>query len=225
MFVTSFSPDGYALYGEKFLLSFLAHSDESITVYYEDVPPPLTDERIIYKNLFDVPGCLQFLEVCLRVPAFKGEVNGKVNYRYNIFRFSRKSFAQIDAAQYDDKLFWIDADVVLKDTLEIPEFDGKFMMYLGRPKWHSCASFVGWDNTHKQANEFWSVYMQLYLSGQIFILPEWHDSFILDEIRNGLQLESKNLADGINIDGPFNVFDHVFSWGNHKKGNLKYAAA
>ena len=102
MFVTSFSQDGYKLYGEKFLLSFLAHSDESITVYYEDVPPPLTDERIIYKNLFDVPGCLQFLEVCLRVPAFKGEVNGKVNYRYNIFRFSRKSFAQIDAAQYDD---------------------------------------------------------------------------------------------------------------------------
>ena len=225
MFVTSFSQDGYKIYGEKFLLSFLAHSDELITVYYEQTQPDLRDERIIYRNLFDVPGCLQFLDVCTKLPAFKGEVNGRVNYRYNIFRFCRKSFAQIDAAQYDDKLFWIDADVELNDTLVVPEFDDHFMLYLGRPKWHSCASFVGWDNTHKQAHEFWSIYLQLYLSGQVFILPEWHDSFILDEIRNGLKLDAKNLADGHNIDGPFNVFDHVFSWGHHKKGNLKYAAA
>ena len=225
MFVTSFSQDGYNLYGEKFLLSFLAHSDEPITVYYEQTPPALKDERIIYKNLFDVPGCINFLDVASRVPAFRGEVNGKVNYRYNVFRFCRKSFAQIDAAQYDDKLFWIDSDVEITGTPVIPDFDGHFMMYLGRPKWHSCASFIGWDNTHEQAKEFWSVYYQLYLSGQVFILPEWHDSFILDEMRRGLGLKAKNLAEKYTFDGPFNVFDHVFSWGHHKKGNLKYAAA
>ena len=225
MFVTSFSQDGYKLYGEKFLLSFLAHFDEPITVYYEELKPALQDERIIYKNLFDVPGCLQFLDAASRLPAFKGEINGKVNYRYNVFRFSRKSFAQIDASQHHDKLYWIDSDVELSGTPEVPDFDGNFMMYLGRPNWHSCASFVGWDNTHGQAHEFWSVYYNLYLSGQIFILPEWHDSFVLDQLRTVLKLDAKNLADGLNIDGPFNVFDSVFPWGHHKKGNLKYAAA
>lgn len=225
MFVTSFSQDGYKLYGEKFLLSFLAHFNEPITVYYEEVPPPLQDERIIYKNLFDVPGCLQFLEVCTKLPVFRGELNGKVHYKLNIFRFSRKCFAQIDASQHHDKLYWIDADVEISDTPVIPDFDGNFMLYLGRPKWHSCASFVGWDNTHKQAEAFWSTYYNLFLSGQVFLLGEWHDSFILDQIRNGMKLEAKNLAGGLNIDGPFNVFDSVFAWGHHKKGNLKYAAA
>jgi len=225
MFVTSFASDGFKLYGEKFLLSYLAHVDEPIMVYYEQNIPPIQDERIIYKNLFEVPGCVQFLDATARLPIFRGELNGKKNYRLNIYQFCRKCFAQIDASQHAEKLFWIDADVELTDTPVIPEFDGHFMLYLGRPGWHSCASFVGWDNTHPNAKPFWSVYYNLYLSGQVFLLKEWHDSFILDEMRREMNLDAKNLAEEFKIDGPFNVFDKVFPWGHHKKGNLKYAAA
>src|SRR3990167_8248083 len=110
MFITSFSPSGFDLYGDKFLRSFLEHSEEKITVYFENIKPLIDDERIIYKNLFDVPGCLQFLETTHHLPIFRGEVNGKKTYKLDIFKFSRKCFAQIDSSE-EEKLYWLDADM------------------------------------------------------------------------------------------------------------------
>lgn len=227
-FVTSFGPDGYEVYGKRFLESWVKHGpqDAQLFVYVEGWPAEQGGDRVEYRDLFDIPGIQEFL-FCCTLPAMQGRImGGKRNYRYDVSRFCRKSFAQCDAASdYSGPLYWIDADVELTAPVELPEWGEEFMQYLGRPDWHSCASFVGWNCAHPIASEFWRVYYNLYVTGTVFALEEWHDSYVLDWIRHQMKLPARNLAEGLEMKGPANVFDKVFSWGHHYKGNLKFTEA
>jgi hypothetical protein len=226
-YVTSFSAAGYKLYGRKFLETFVEHHQDVIWVYAEDTALDLRHPRIVVKDLFKVPGCVEFLQQC-QFPAFQGRLWGenKRNYRYDAFTFCRKSFAQCDAAASGgDWLVWIDADVELAGTLPAPS-GSHFMSYLGRPAWHSCASYVAWNLGHPVSGLFWERYRALYVTGTVFALREWHDSYVLDTLRTNLQLPAVNLAADIppeKLDGSSNVFDLVFPMGHHKKGRLKLA--
>jgi len=164
-----------------------------------------------------------------RFPAAQGRLWGgdQRNYRYDVHKFCRKSFAQIDAAvqhfnEGGDTLYWIDADVEFLSTFTLPRTDHTFMVYLDRPEWHSCASFIGWNLKHTACKEFFDRYLGIYSTGTIFALPEWHDSYVLDWLREQLKLPSENLAAGLDLKGPANVFDEVFESARHKKGNLKF---
>ena len=97
------------------------------------------------------------------------------------------------------------------------------MLYLDRPEWHSCASFIGWNLTHPSCKEFFDRYLGVYTTGTVFALPEWHDSYVLDWLRELLNIPCENLAAGLDLKGPANVFDEVFSSARHKKGNLKFS--
>lgn len=226
--VTSFGPDGFRLYGQTFLESYVEHVDVPIDVYYENDKPDFDHPLVKFHDLFKVNGCLEFLEQC-SFPAMRGELwaDGKRNYRYDIFKFSRKSFAQIDAASRSpQKLYWIDADIEFKAPFQFPDMGDAFMVYLGRPEWHSCASLVGWNLHHPVAGEFFRRYWLLHMTGTVFCLPEWHDSFVLDWLRQQTGVPAINLAQGMDLKGPANVFDAVFGdVAHHKKGNLKHAAA
>lgn len=219
--VTSFSEEGFALYGAKFLESYHEHVDAPLTIYTEwDFKSPDFE----CKDLRKVPGFQEFLAVSGMLPAFRGRAWGEEqrNYRYDVHTFFRKSFAQIDAASHHgDWLYWIDADIEFTGPFRFPQRDA-FMLYLGRPEWHSCASFVGWNLKHEASGEFWKRYWLLYVTGTVFALPEWHDSFILDWLRHEMQFPAHNLAAGLDLKGPANVFDEVFPNAHHKKGNLKF---
>ena len=226
--VTSFSDDGYEQYGRRFLETYVEHHDVPIVVYYEGLLPEFQHELVTYKDLFKTNGCTEFLKQC-DFPAMRGDLwaEGKRNYRFDIFKFCRKSFAQIDAASSnDDWLYWIDADVEFSGPIEFPKVDDVFMLYLGRPTWHSCASFVGWNLKHEKAGEFFKRYWLLHMTGTVFCLPEWHDSFILDWLREQTQVPTVDMAQHLeDLDGPANVFDRVFPSAHHKKGALKNAPA
>ncbi len=231
-FVTSFSKEGYAVYGKTFLESAIKHLPKSaeIVVYYEgENPSDITDDRLVYKNLYDIPGVKEWLMSAGFFSMMRGVSHGQRNYRYDAFRFTRKIFAQCDAASgYDGLLFWIDADTVFKDDIgesffrEILEDD--FIAYMDRPSWHLCASFVGWNTRHDQNVMFWTRLWDLMFSGDFLILPEWHDSYILAMMIDGLDLKANDIAKDIKLeDGPVNVFNYVFKGrAEHKKGNLKY---
>jgi len=222
------SKEGYKQYGKTCLEGLVKHFPCPITVYYEDEKPDFEHEKITYKPLFEVEGCTQFLGVMATLPIFSGIINGKRNYRFDIFKFARKCFAQFDAASdKDDLLFWVDADTVWEKDISTDVLhdmlDDTFMAYLGRPDWHSCASFIGWNLEHVRSDEFWHAYFDTLMSGKVFLFEEWHDCFILDVLRRVLDIPQKNLAEGIKLgNGPVNVFDHVFKGtAHHLKGNLK----
>ena len=231
-FVTSFSKEGAEKYGNRMVESFLKHWPGDIHVYMEEPPETQGDGRIHYHNLMEVPGCPETIAALSVLPMTQGRPwpNQPRNYRFDACKFVRKVFAQADAATgYEGLLFWIDADVIIEGDMTENEFrmmfeDGEMMLYMNRPKWdHSCASFVGWDMDHEQAPKFWESYFGMIVSGRFLLLPQWHDSFWLDVVREQGGFSAKDLAADLTLeDGPANVFDEVFKGkAKHLKGNIK----
>jgi hypothetical protein len=218
--VTSFSADGYKQYGKRFLETYVEHVGLPIDVYYEE-RPDFEHELVTYWDLFHVEGCTQFLQMA-SFPAARGKIWGEgYNYNFDAFKFCRKAFAQIDAAsRQPDKLFWLDSDIEFTESF-VPPDDFEFMEYLGRPEWHSCTSFIGFNLEHEIAGEFFKRYWMIYVTGTIFALEAWTDCHVLDWLREQSGVPAKNLAEGLALQGPANVFDAVFDSAHHKKGNLK----
>lgn len=235
-YVTSFNLDGYELYGKKMLDGFLEFWPEGdIWVYAENFGEVLVpeerhvDPRIRWIDLWKVPQVAYFVDWLSERPIFKGETpDGKKNYKLNIYKFCRKSFAQMDAAEdFDGTLVWIDGDVETVDDVPMSWLEGfiadKAMCYMGRSKWHLCASFLMWDMSRQEAKDFFSAYKDAYLKGYVFALPEWHDSFIVEVLMNSLDIPRNNISADIDLPGPFNVFDLVFRGrARHLKGALKH---
>lgn len=236
--VTSMDDAMYRDYGKAMVESTLEHWPGDLYLYYVGVknkPQGIKKHpRLHLVNLNGVPGFPQFRNATAGFPIFAGRVHDQYDYRLNAHTFGIKPFAQMDCAtDYDGLLFWLDADT--RTVAPVTEewlrglFSGELMVYQGRPSWHSCASFVGWDCSHKQNSYFWLNYVDMLASGRFMLLPEWHDSFWLDALRDGLGLEATNIAPDNIGDGPVNVFDIVFSGrayhykGNKKKGPQRYA--
>lgn len=220
--ITSFSREGFELYGERFLETYVEHVDAPLTVYYEYQAPEFEHPLVSFRNLMEVPGTQVFLNMS-DFPAAHGHAWGEDarNYRYDVHKFCRKSFAQCDAAASHGKwLYWIDADVEFTSDFTLPKREA-FMLVLDRPEWHSCASFVGWDLEHPTSGEFWRRLWTLYVTGTVFALPEWHDSYVNDWLREQMHLPYVNLAAGLDLKGPANVFNEVFESARHFKGALK----
>lgn len=229
-YVTSFSAKGYEQYGQRFLQTYVEHMHHPIVVYVEaacDFRHPL----VTYKPLFNVPGCQEFLSKMV-FDIMHGKMwDGKYDYRFAISRFCRKHFALLDAAEHEamnggDWLVWLDADIELGESIPDP-VDGPFMYYLGRPEWHSCTSYVAWDVRKSCNADWWYNLKNLYMTGSVFVMPEWHDCFINDWLRDNMKVDAINLAApyAAQLKGPANVFDFVFQQSHHKKGALKHTEA
>lgn len=173
-FCTSFSPQGYELYGKRFLEGFLRYSNFPIYVYHENSEPDLKGP--IYKNLFQQNELMEFLKDC--------PPDG-MNYRFQANRFARKVFAVTNTKEADWWI-WIDADVevfgpINEAFLDKVCPDGYDGSYIGRRDWHhSECGFVGYrgEETLKRLR-------RVYTSGELFALDEWHDSFVFDCVRTG----------------------------------------
>lgn len=193
---TSFSPKGYEVYGKKFLETFLEYWPIEIAVFYEGQKPGITDSRVSY---FDLLEDSEFR-------AFQGEYGyfqGK-DYRFMATKFSPKVFAKTSSLRPKcDWWVWIDADVVTTKTIDDRFFKetcpaGFTGSYIGRKDWdHSECGFVSY-NLNVGGKEFLEDFRQLYVTGSLFSLQQWHDSFAFDWLRE--QNENnlfKNLAEGI----------------------------
>lgn len=235
--VTSMSRDMYEQFGKKMIESTIKHWPGELYVYFKgsENKPPKKYPGVTYKNLNTVPGFREFDQATSFFHVMRGQINNQYEYRTNVHTFAMKTFAQMDAAvDFDGLLFWIDADTFTVEDVSENWLRGimadTYMAYMGRREWHSCASFVGWNCNHQHNVPFWSQYADLLMSGRFLLLEEWHDSFLNDVIREGMQIAAKDLADGLPLrKGPVNVFDAVFAGkahhykGNKKKGPQRYA--
>ena len=99
--VTSFKPSGYDLYGKAFIESFVKWVELPLVVHVggEDNVLDLSHALIQYKDLFSARGMLDVLN-WTNLHAAKGRIWGdeEADYLFNVHRFCRKSFAQIDMA-------------------------------------------------------------------------------------------------------------------------------
>jgi len=242
-FVSSMNMNLYNHYGSVFLSEFEKYSNDDINlinVFEGDIP------AVLHKNkkIFTIP--LQS-EQHVKFQMFFGrlwEANGlriihqKKNnneqtfnlnwdYKFNAMKFSFKIFSIFLALEHQkmgDNFIWIDADMrCLKrfgaDGINkfMPNED-QIMSYLGRKSHYSECGFLGFNNNHAQTSKYLNRVKDIYTTGEIFSLDEWHDSWIWDHVRGEFENKGnkfKNISTNPNADHPFvnsglqEFFDHL----------------
>ena len=220
--VTSFSPEGYKIYGEA-CLKTLNRWPCKFIVYYEQ-KPDFESPNIEYRYLYDIEGIRAFLEHLRSVDGSSGYMEGRYDYRFDANRFCRKVFCMDTVFDEDWEVFWLDADTLT--TKPIPEeflrnlIKNDPFCYLGRSNFCSETGFLGFNTDHKDFKTFRSNYLPTYTSGRFMNLKTWEDAVVFDHARKGLRGNDLNhtALQGIDHVWPYTVLGQYME---HLKGGRK----
>ncbi len=193
------------------------------------IPRYIFNERIVFEDISALEGLKAFKNSYAADPKANGDIDGKYHMKFDAIKFAHKVYSLIDGATRNDAdiYFWLDADTVTHSKISeqylldlIPE--DCYTAYLGRdhlpkPMYSECG-FVGYRATppfaelHAMFMDHWK---DIYDSGFIFHLPEWHDSWIYDFVRTQLGAPGHSWSRGLpNSTHPFlqkfgNYMDHL----------------
>jgi hypothetical protein len=131
----------------------------------------------------------------------------KESFLWDAVRFSNKVFCVINAvrnSQEYDYVLWIDADTFTFRPVPLNFFSNLLPMdtmltYLGRENpmlndggvYPECG-FVGYNLKHVEIQNFINDWEDLYKTGNVFKILEWHDSFVFWHLTK-LYREQKNI--------------------------------
>ena len=181
--VTSFTEDGFQLYGKEFIRTFIEYWPKSVklVVYYEG-----THIRHDWKPIGEVPNLESWMRVIAPFAMFSGSLYNQYDIRYDA-RTNRVIFMQNHALRtYKGKVFWMDGDTITHSP--VPESfldevlpDDKLCCYLGRGDWYdSETGFIGFNYGHPQCEEFMRIEENTLFSGIIFTQHAWWDMVTFD---------------------------------------------
>lgn len=220
--VTSCSAKGFEQYGARFIETFVQYwpSDVVLNIVSEDDLPVKEFQRnhpergIVFWPLSRSQNYNEFAAKYAGARWTQGQggaprphgiaplwKDGKnYNFRFDAFKFSKKVFAieLVSSLVSADPLFWVDADTLTHAPVPMTLFNKVLppsfaLSCLFRPKYHSECGFVGYNLAHSAAKPFIGSFSALYHTGAVFELPEWHDSWVFDWLRNKLQTRTYNI--------------------------------
>jgi len=217
--VTTMSLKGYELYGHRFWDSYLSTFPPlELAVYSEDELP------------------IPHLKLTLQEDFVKRNRHRSTNnFKYDAVRFCYKPYAIKTAYDFftqepnNTRLLWIDSDTVFKQRLT-EEWITKnlydqtaYLAYLGRPNYHSETGLLLFNTQHPYTKTYINQVVNLYNTDNIYTLPEWHDSYIWDYVR---ELNTKEHAHNISKDIPKVPGGHILNYCfgdtlDHLKGKRK----
>jgi hypothetical protein len=218
--LTTFHQEGLDVYGQRFLDSFATNIDKRIKllVYAEDCTPVNPDpEQITILDAKKVlPKLVAFKMRWGAVPKANGIPPDDIKarrprdwhkeFKWDAVRFANKTYAVYDAVQRSkDWCVWMDADTFVHSTWAYEDFlkqlpDNAWITYVGRGKgsqtWPECG-FYGLNLNHPVCHEFLKEFERVYEEADngIFLLEEWHDSFVFGSILNNMKLQFPNAHD------------------------------
>lgn len=241
--VTSFSKPGYLEYGHKFLRSFGEFWAKEIDLrLYTEAPlksgpgKHATDRHVGVIDTRWLPERQVFMNRYARSPAANGrgvmpcwkekDKGDGYSYRTDAVKFSNKVFAIHNAAEglKTGGLIWIDADVVTTAHVE-PHMIAKIISdcdvaYLGRERGTSECGFIYFSLP--AALDFIRAWTDLYNTGAIFKLSEWHDSYAFDHMREKFtSLVFKDISSPRRRQGHVWVDSPLGAFSDHLKGERK----
>lgn len=229
--VTTMHRKGFDQYGKEFLEGFLRSWPEAceLVFYAEDfvIDGGVSDRVRVLDLHREIPRLRAFKLKHSDTPVAHGLLKSGYDYRFDAVRFSNKAYVLSHAAAHcrTRYMVWLDADTsmfqrVPANFIERVLDGGIFMAYLGRFGNHSEAGFLPFDLAHAGATEFFSTLNDVYESGELFKVREWHDSHIIDCCRSLLCARGVIRARDLNVHGaghPFvNSAPGIFM--DHKKG-------
>ena len=245
--VTTFHPAGLAQYGQTMIDSFDRYWPASVplVVYAEHCEPRVPSGRVTTMDLMTAcPDLVWFKKTHANNPVAHGQIarDTSVPFRDNQFkwdavRFSHKVFTVIHAcASLDtDWVIWLDADTktfapVPDDFLDQVCDPGAMACYLGRrEKYHSECGWVAYNRRHPDLRAFMDRWRDLYRTGDLFNLREYHDSFVFDVLRRDFQAlrntRFHNLSPELPGKGPGHPFiaSRLGEYMDHMKGSKRKA--
>jgi hypothetical protein len=188
--VTSFNPAKQP-YGIRCLESLAKHFPGKVVAYLEgEIPREPWSPAVEVKDFWAIPGIKEYLEKIKRVAGSDGAGGKDYDYRFDASKFCRKVFAQDQAFDLGTEVFWFDADCVvfrpIPGTLLRSLIQGVPFAYLGR-KSYTETGWLGFNTAHEKFKDFRAKYLNCFLSGRIFQMPEWHDCYAFDYARQGIK--------------------------------------
>lgn len=199
-FITSFSAKLFKQYAHRLTQSYSLHMHQfgNLICYSEDMTP-------------NVSGCIEVRALDFAdLRSFQMACEPTEDYRYDAGRFANKVWAMIDGSKdADDLCFWVDADCVFLRGMS-DDYLRKLIppsYYMGSFQRSSYVEtgFWGVRAGHDQHKAFMDALKDVYLSGTIFKLPQWHDCFALDFTRTLFEQEGRiravNLTKTLNGSG------------------------
>ena len=244
--VTTMHANGYKLYGERMIRSFLQHWPvvQKLVVYTEgfDLAADLAnDPRIVVRDLLSCcPGLVAFKQRHASNPAANGRVDPArrdPDFAFDAVRFSHKVYALHHAVQHAlpgiSAVIWQDADTVThapvpEDFLErnFPLDPAVGIYYLGRSQQHSECGWMIFNLLNLHMGEFWESFIEQYNRDLLFELAEWHDSFVFDHVRKKLEavgMVNSSITPGYVRGHPF-IHSFLGEYMDHLKGPKRKAA-
>ena len=245
--VTTFHAAGLEQYGQTMIDSFDHHWPQSVplVVYAESCVPRVPSARVQVRDLLiSSPDLVEFKRRWAHDPVANGMVakDTRVPFKDNAFkwdavRFSHKVFAVIHACATleSDWVIWLDADT--KTFAPVPHTfldeiceQGAMACYLGRrEKYHSECGWVAYNRRHPDLASFMDRWRDLYHTGDLFRLREYHDSFVFDVLRRDFQALRGTKFSNISPDLPGKGPGHPFiasalgRYMDHMKGSKRKA--
>lgn len=234
--VSSMNLKLYQSYGKNFVDSWeaMADNDVRLVIFFEgnnnDIPKISSEQICIIpieseiqaKFLSKFSNFTQANGIQLvKLEKFPGLAKYSYNFRYDAIRFSFKIFSlykYIQSSLFTSNFGWIDSDIVCLRKFSSEDLDEFFpeahqiASYLGRdsfpkPNSYSECGFIGYNYNNPDCAKFIHTMLEMYMSGDIFMQKEWHDSFIFDVVRKDFETEGKTFK---NISSKFMGEEHPF---------------
>jgi len=234
--VTSCSLDGWNRYGAKGVATLLQYWPPEVHVHLvsEDVLPldamrqlACEQGRLMFWDLGLHERATGFYEQHRKNNTAKGHMHTHYDFRKDAWRFSKKVFAIEMVARYTagGRLIWLDADTVTLSPVPMEMLQrmppNEFSLaFLDRSrKYHSECGFVGYNLNRDDTRNFIATFADLYVSGEVFKLKEWHDSWVFDWVRHHTRIAGYGIPHN-NNSHPF-VHSELGKYMDHLKGARK----
>ena len=228
--VTTFSQEGWKVYGKRFVDSFLQHWDIPLFVYSESQPAPFKSDRLYWFNLDNDPDRAAFI----KRNSTPEKIGSRMNFNMQSIRFCHKIFAVTFPDVESRWRIWLDADVETHSTVnqdalaELCPEDSK-LVYLGRKQavWKDQApypecGYVAYRTEDPKVKKLLKDMREVYTTDKLYTLGQnnWHDSYVFDYCRKASGIP-KNQQENLSANIPgLNVWEHTVlnKYMRHNKG-------
>ena len=202
--VTTFNADGYNRYGQRMIETFLQNwpQEVELIVYTEDCSVRESAPNLVLRDLAILSDLAAFKQKWQNVPKATGDISsdpvrslrkdaGK-GFKWNAIKFAHKTYSIFHCAQTvnTDILIWMDADTVCHSKITLKDLDRLCqsqyeLCFLGRRKKFSECGLYSMQLGTKGIKRFLREFQRMYDDAEngIFLLDEWHDSFVFDAVR------------------------------------------
>ena len=202
--VTTFNAEGYNSYGRRMIDTFLQTWPQQVdlVVYTENCTVDQSAPNLVVRDISVVSELTAFKQKWQGVPKANGDITADPvrnkrkdavkPFKWNAIRFAHKTYSIFHCARNvnTDVLIWMDADTICHSKITVEDLDRLCsvqyeLCFLGRRKKYSECGLYSMKLHTKGIKRFLKEFQRMYDHADqgIFLLEEWHDSFVFDAVR------------------------------------------